>query len=271
MFGISSTEFLIILVIALVVIGPQKLPEMIRTVGKWVGKIQHFTRNVKNDLTNEFELDEIRKSLEELKQSSELQKLKSELDSTKSQVTSSMRSFESSMTDTKSGIESEAKKLDAYLEMHDDAKVANHKPLQGNLKSPENVTSKVPGKVNTSGAVMDDEEAFDIAFEDAFLKSEAEIIGDSHHDFAPDYELTHDPDVMSAPPKGFADKVIVAQQDQNEIIARIVRQRQAEIAAETDPKVATQFALLEAKRSRHLLSEAELRRRMTLRQLEMNR
>lgn len=263
MFGISSTEFLIILVIALVVIGPQKLPEMIRTVGKWVGKIQHFTRNVKNDLTNEFELDEIRKSLEELKQSSELQKLKSELDSTKSQVTSSMRSFESSMTDTKSGIESEAKKLDAYLEMHDDAKVANHKPLQGNLKTPEKATA--------SGAVIDDEEAFDIAFEDAFLKSEAEIVGDSNHDPAADYELMHDPDVMSAPPKGFADKVIVQQDDQNEIIARIVRQRQAEIAAETDPKVATQFALLEAKRSRHLLSEAELRRRMTLRQLEMNR
>ena len=141
MFGISSTEFLIILVIALVVIGPQKLPEMIRTIGKWVGKIQHFTRNVKNDLTNEFELNEIKKSLEELKQSSELQKLKSELDNTKSQVTNSMRSFESSMTETKSGIESEAKKLDAYLEMYDDEKAANHKPLQGNLKTAEKTSA----------------------------------------------------------------------------------------------------------------------------------
>lgn len=256
MFGISSTEFLIILVIALVVIGPQKLPEMIRTIGKWVGKIQHFTRNVKNDLTNEFELNEIKKSLEELKQSSELQKLKSELDNTKSQVTSTMRSFESSMTDTKSGIESEAKKLDAYLEMHDDEKAANRKPLQGHLKTTE--------KTNASGAVMDDEEAFDIAFEDAFLKSEAEIVGDSEYNFLEDH------DVMTAPPKGFTDKVVIAKED-HEIIRRIVRTRQAEIAAETDPKIATQFALLEAKRGRHLLTEAELRRRMTLRQLEMNR
>ena len=134
MFGISSTEFLIILVIALVVIGPQKLPEMIRTIGKWVGKIQHFTKSVKNELTNEFELDEIKKSIEELKNSSELQKLKNELDSTKSDMTKSLRSFESSMVDTKSQVEGEAKKLDAYLEMHSDEKVANHKPLQGNLK-----------------------------------------------------------------------------------------------------------------------------------------
>lgn len=257
MFGISSTEFLIILVIALVVIGPQKLPEMIRTVGKWVGKIQHFTKSVKNDLTNEFELDEIKRSIEELKQSSELQKLKSELDSTKSQVTQSMHSFESSITETKSGIEGEAKKLDAYLEMHDDEKVKNHKPLQGNLKS--------DGKTSASGVAMDDEEAFDLAFEEAFLKNEAEILSDSELD-----DLENDESLMTAPPKGFSDKVSI-QQEKSELIRRIVQVRQAEIAAERDPQIAVQFALLEAKRSRQLLSDAELRRRMTLRQLELNR
>lgn len=256
MFGISSTEFLIILVIALVVIGPQKLPEMIRTIGKWVGKIQHFTKSVKNELTNEFELDEIKKSIEELKNSSELQKLKNELDSTKSDMTKSLRSFESSMVDTKSQVEGEAKKLDAYLEMHSDEKVANHKPLQGNLK---------PGmRESASGAVMDDEEAFDLAFDEEFLKAESEIL-EMNHD-----ERYEDLEEMTAPPKGYADKVQL-QSDVSEVIRKIVQARQAEIAAESDPHVATQFALLEAKRSRQLLSDDELRRRMTLRQLEINR
>lgn len=38
MFGVDSSEFLIILVVAVVVIGPKELPRVMRTVGQWVGK-----------------------------------------------------------------------------------------------------------------------------------------------------------------------------------------------------------------------------------------
>lgn len=248
MFGISSTEFLIILVIGLVVIGPQKLPEMIRTIGKFVGKIQHFTRSIKNELTNEFELDEIKKSIEELKQSSELQKLRSELNSAKSDVQKSVKDFESSALETKSQVEDEAKKLDAYLDVYE----APEKGLA------EKVRALKPSE---RGEIIDDEESFDLAFDEAFLKSEADFIED-HESF--------DDGVMTQAPKGFTSRV-QRDQDPFAIIRKIVEMRQAEIAAEADAAVAKQFAFLEAKNSRQLLSDDEIRRRMTVRQLELNR
>ncbi len=241
MFGISSTEFLIILVIALVVIGPQKLPEMIRTVGKWVGKIQHFTRNIKNDLSNEFELDEIKKSLEELKQSSELQKLKSELESAKSGVEKTISNLESQVEETKSQVESEVKKADAYLEI-DPA-----------------LDPKMPASLNS-------EEAFDLAFEESIEDFEAEFGGD-HEEFGADED--HAP-IMRSAPEGYHQKVARDTNVEDRFV-KIVRLRQAEIAAQSDQHVATQFALLEARRTRALLSPDELKRRVVLRQAELNR
>lgn len=247
MFGISSTEFLIIIVIALVVIGPQKLPEMIRTIGKLVGKVQHFTRSIKNDLTNEFELDEIKKSIEELKQSSELQKLRSELNSAKTEAKNSLNQLESSALETKSQVEQEAKQLDAYLDH-------GAMPEKGLA---EKVRALKPAE---RGEVVDDEALFDLGFDEAFLKSEAEFVAD--------YESLDD--VMTEAPAGFAKKVTL-DQDPTQIIRKIVQMRQAEIAAETDAQVAKQWALLAAKNSRQLLSDDEIRRRMTVRQLELNR
>ena len=249
MFGISSTEFLIILVIALVVIGPQKLPEMIRTVGKWVGKIQHFTKSIKNDLTNELELDEIKRSIEELKQSSELQQLKSEIDSTKSELTQSFRQVESTVLDARSQAEREVKKVDSYLDLSE---------------KPENSAKIDQQKSVIKDDTIDDEELFDLELDDAFLQGEAQFVADTDIDGS----------VMTAPPKNYGQRLVASPEDEQDLdalIARIVRMRQAEIAARDSEKVALQFALMAAKESRNLLSQDEVRRRITLRQLELNR
>ena len=47
MFGVSLTEFILILVVALVVLGPQRLPGMLRTVGLWISKIRRMTSEVR--------------------------------------------------------------------------------------------------------------------------------------------------------------------------------------------------------------------------------
>lgn len=257
MFGISSTEFLIILVIALVVIGPQKLPEMIRTVGKWVGKIQHFTRSIKNDLTNELELDEIKRSIEELKQSSELQKLKSEIDSTKTELTQSLKKVESTVLDTQSQVESEVKKMDAYLDIAE-------KPKSDKPNSDRILDQGAQQKRALKDDTIDDEELFDLELDDTFLETEAEYVAD----------VESEGSVMTAPPKNYDKRLVTSTEDEfdrDALIARIVRMRQAEIAADESEKVALQFALMAAKESRNLLSQDEVRRRITLRQLELNR
>ena len=65
MFDIGFWELTTIAVIALLVIGPDKLPGVARTAGKWVGRARRFVGDVKSDIDRELKQDEIRKALAE--------------------------------------------------------------------------------------------------------------------------------------------------------------------------------------------------------------
>lgn len=60
MFDISFTELMVIGVIALIVIGPERLPKVARTVGHLLGRAQRYVNDVKSDIRREVELDELR-------------------------------------------------------------------------------------------------------------------------------------------------------------------------------------------------------------------
>lgn len=66
MFDISFTELLLIGVVALVVIGPERLPKVARTVGHLLGRAQRYVNDVKGDIQREVELEELRKMKEEM-------------------------------------------------------------------------------------------------------------------------------------------------------------------------------------------------------------
>lgn len=70
MFGIGSTELLIILVVAIVVIGPKKLPEMMRTLGKGMAEFKRVSTDVKDTLDKEVRQaeEEIKKQEREVKE-----------------------------------------------------------------------------------------------------------------------------------------------------------------------------------------------------------
>jgi sec-independent protein translocase protein TatB len=53
MFGISSTEILLIAIVALVVLGPSKLPQVMRTVGRGLAEFRRMSTDVKSTLDNE--------------------------------------------------------------------------------------------------------------------------------------------------------------------------------------------------------------------------
>lgn len=61
MFDISFSELLVIGVVALVVIGPERLPKTARTLGHLFGRLQRYVTEVKADISREMELDELRK------------------------------------------------------------------------------------------------------------------------------------------------------------------------------------------------------------------
>ena len=61
MFDIGFSELLVIGLVALIVIGPEKLPRVARTVGHLAGRLQRYVSDVKADINREIELDELRK------------------------------------------------------------------------------------------------------------------------------------------------------------------------------------------------------------------
>jgi len=68
MFGVDSTEFVIVAVLALIFIGPKDLPKVMRTVGYWVGRVRgmarHFTSGIET-MMREAELEEMEKKWRE--------------------------------------------------------------------------------------------------------------------------------------------------------------------------------------------------------------
>ena len=67
MFDIGFSELVIISVVALVVVGPERLPRLARTAGEWLGKIQRYVNDVKSDINRQMELEELRRIQGEVK------------------------------------------------------------------------------------------------------------------------------------------------------------------------------------------------------------
>ncbi|HYP66849.1 MAG TPA: Sec-independent protein translocase protein TatB [Thiobacillaceae bacterium] len=71
MFDIGFSELLLIGVVALIVIGPERLPKVARTAGHLFGRFQRYVSSVKADISREMELDELRKAGQAFKESVE--------------------------------------------------------------------------------------------------------------------------------------------------------------------------------------------------------
>ena len=75
MFDIGFSEMILIALIALIVLGPARLPEVARSAGRWVGKVRRFVENVKRDIDQEIkdeDLDAFRQMHAELSETRSL-------------------------------------------------------------------------------------------------------------------------------------------------------------------------------------------------------
>ena len=80
MFNIHSTEILLILIIALLVIGPERLPAPIKTAGLWMGRFSRSFYKVKAEIERELNTDEIRRQLHNESVIEEVEKAKSRVE-----------------------------------------------------------------------------------------------------------------------------------------------------------------------------------------------
>lgn len=61
MFDFGFTEMVVVAVVGLIVLGPERLPKVAKQAGQWLGKLQRYVADVKSDINRQMELDELRK------------------------------------------------------------------------------------------------------------------------------------------------------------------------------------------------------------------
>lgn len=61
MFDISFTELMVIALVGLVVIGPERMPKVARTAGHLLGRLQRYVSDVKADINREMQLEDLKK------------------------------------------------------------------------------------------------------------------------------------------------------------------------------------------------------------------
>ena len=81
MFDIGFSEILIVATLTLIIMGPTRLPETVKTITLWLGRIRNFINSAKVDIENEVGIDEIKKQLHNEKIMNEIEKSKRELNS----------------------------------------------------------------------------------------------------------------------------------------------------------------------------------------------
>jgi sec-independent protein translocase protein TatB len=94
-FDVGFSELMVIAVVALVVIGPERLPRVARTLGHLFGRLQRYVNDVKADINREIELEELRKF--------------------KTEFEDAARGFENSVNTTVSSVQSEVAKTESEL------------------------------------------------------------------------------------------------------------------------------------------------------------
>jgi sec-independent protein translocase protein TatB len=95
MFDIGISEIMVIAVVALIVLGPEKLPKTARTLGHLFGRLQRYVADVKSDINRELQLEELKKLQAEVK--------------------TAATSFESSMTAAATEIQSNVQAVETDL------------------------------------------------------------------------------------------------------------------------------------------------------------
>jgi len=114
MFDIGFSEIAVIAVVALVVLGPEKLPKTARTLGHLFGRLQRYVNEVKADIRREIDLEELRKLQQNVQ--SAAKDIETSLASATASMEKGVRSVESDLNATAGGTAASASPASAGTE-----------------------------------------------------------------------------------------------------------------------------------------------------------
>jgi len=95
LFDVSFSELVVIAIIALIVIGPEKLPKVARTVGLLLGRMQRYVNNVKADISREMQLEDLQKLQQDMRHGAN--RIRAELQEVQNRVIDEARGVEQSI------------------------------------------------------------------------------------------------------------------------------------------------------------------------------
>lgn len=100
MFDIAFSELVLVSLVALLVIGPERLPETIRTIMLWIGRIRRTFTNIKSEIEQEIGADEIRRQLHNETILKEINESKNQIQNAIKEADDSVNEFKKSVTDS---------------------------------------------------------------------------------------------------------------------------------------------------------------------------
>ncbi len=101
MFDIGFPELLLVSVVALLVVGPDRLPESIRTLSLWLGRFRRSFANIKQEIENEIGADEIRAQIYNESILEDIAKSKETLEEVRTELTGAVAEVDGSVNDLK--------------------------------------------------------------------------------------------------------------------------------------------------------------------------
>ena len=138
MFDIGFSEIMVVAVVALIVIGPERLPKAARTLGHLFGRLQRYVNDVKSDINREIELDELRKLQQQVKTAAQ---------DFETSITTAAKDVETGVRSVESELNAAAQSAEPTAATPPDATVAEMTPLALSAAEPapvERAADRVP-------------------------------------------------------------------------------------------------------------------------------
>ncbi|WP_032116181.1 Sec-independent protein translocase protein TatB [Candidatus Arsenophonus nilaparvatae] len=138
MLDIGFSELLLVMIIGLVVLGPERLPIAVKTVAGWICALRSLVANVQHELSQELKLQELQETLRKAEEKAQLQTLSPELKQSMEELRESTELLKKNYQSSNSRIEEELAKVKAFTSDLDESsttKIDEEIPITTNKQS----------------------------------------------------------------------------------------------------------------------------------------
>ena len=178
MFDIGFSELVLVLIVGLVVLGPQRLPIAIRTVMGWVRTIRGLAANVQNELAQELKLQELKESIKKAEELN-LSSLSPELSKTVEELKQSAQQMQQDLNTTKGEItkltDEQVAEIQAKIEAESKPKEAEQAVENNQQNAKEQIAEENSPLVSEEKTVTTEEDAEQAELDEALLAEKLSI------------------------------------------------------------------------------------------------